>query len=106
MADQEAAASCQEPQPNDEYFHPIWDKKKDFILRYSDNHRGVKGWPFLNKIEKKNNANNCQYLHGYGENRQPEHTTSALDGHFEMAFNRLFLGPLWLQKASPGSRNG
>ena len=23
---------------------------------------------------------------------------NALDGHFEMAFNRLFLGPLWLQK--------
>ena len=54
MADQEADFSFQEPQPNDEYFHPIWDKKKDFILRYSENHRGgVKGWPFLNGIEKK-----------------------------------------------------
>ena len=31
MADQEADFSFQEPQPNDD-FHPIWDKKKDFIL--------------------------------------------------------------------------
>ena len=99
MADQEADCSFQEPQPHDEYFHPIWDKKKDFILRYSENHRGgVKGWPFLNGIEKKNSANNTRYLHGYGDYRVPEHTTNALDGHFEMAFNRLFLGPLWLQK--------
>ena len=103
MADQEADFSFQEPQPNDEYFHPIWDKKKDFILRYSENHRGgVKGWPFLNGIEKKNSANNTRYLHGYGDYRVPEHTTNALDGHFEMAFNRLFLGPLGC-KTLPGS---
>ena len=84
---------------NDLQFLPLWFRKKDFILRYSDNKVGVKGWPKLLGVESKDGANNARYIYGYGPTPNVEPATQhSLDGHYEMAFNRLFLGPLQLQK--------
>jgi hypothetical protein len=98
----QATVTFRQMQANDEYFFPLWFKKKDFILRYSNNRNGVKGWPFLLRVETKDSGNNVKYIHGYGPTPgvepRPPHWPYSLDGHFEMAFNRLFLGPLWLQK--------